>query len=116
MTHFNRDLLVAFVYVNGLHFDVFFKWCEIIGSFRDRAARNHVIALHKLMSKGTERALYQYNRCSVLPGGLGSPGGHSFILLPIKSVGSQDTWLIKCWGVSGSWSSTPPVFLGHSGS
>ena len=67
-------------------------------------------------SKGTERALYQYNRCSVLPGGLGSPGGHSFILLPIKSVGSQDTWLIKCWGVSGSWSSTPPVFLGHSGS
>ena len=75
----------------------------------------HFVMLYG-QSKGTERALYQYNPCSVLPGGLGSPGGHSFILLPIKSVGSQDTWLIKCWGVSGSWSSTPPVFLGHSGS
>ena len=63
VTHFNRVLMVAFVYVNGLHFDVFLKWCEIIGSYRDRAARNHVIALHKLIEnqKYKSTSLYAYN-------------------------------------------------------
>ena len=41
----------------------FFKWCDIIGSFRDRAARNHVIALHKLMEnqKYKAKSLHAYN-------------------------------------------------------
>ena len=63
ITHFQRILLVAFVYVNGLHIDLMLQWSDLLGLFRDRAAYNHFIALHKLIERGNYKptSLYAYN-------------------------------------------------------
>lgn len=60
--HFNRILLAAFVYVNGLNPDIFLEWVQINQLARDRAAYNHFCALFRLFERGHYGAsLYGWN-------------------------------------------------------
>jgi hypothetical protein len=59
--HFERLIVSAFVWVNGLNPVVFMEWAEMIGMCRDRAARNHFDALFKLFDNGRIYNLYAYN-------------------------------------------------------
>lgn len=62
VTHFNRIILSAFVYVNGLNPEIFYEWIACIGLARDRAANNHFRALFTLFHNGHyQKSLYAYN-------------------------------------------------------
>ena len=59
--HFDRLLIAAFAYVNGLNPVVFMEWADLIQMCRDQAARNHFIAIFKLFEEGRNYRLYAYN-------------------------------------------------------
>lgn len=61
--HFDRVLLAAFVYVNGLNPIVFLEWVDMSSMCRDKAARNHLAAILHMFEKGYYYKLYAYNVC-----------------------------------------------------
>ena len=62
LTHFDRIIVCAFVYVNGLNPVVFFEWSELSELGRDRPARNHFRALFTYFENGNcSRSLYAFD-------------------------------------------------------
>ena len=60
--HFDRIIMAAFVYVNGLNPEIFFEWAELLHVFRDSSGLRHCQNLFKLFDNGRySKALYAYN-------------------------------------------------------
>ena len=60
LNHFQRILIAAFVWVNGLNPVIFMEWAALMHLCRDRIATNHFIALFRLFESVNYR-LYAYN-------------------------------------------------------
>ena len=62
LKHFQRIIICAFVYVNGLNQEIFLEWVELMNLGRDRSVRNRYTALFRLFeSENYSTALYAYN-------------------------------------------------------
>lgn len=62
LQHFDRILIVAFCYVNGLASCVFLEWANLLSLGRDAAAQRHFTALFRLFEGGRySRSLYAWN-------------------------------------------------------
>ena len=62
LQHFDRLIVCAFVYVNGLNPELFFEWTELLELARYRPARNHFRAIFKYFYNGNcSRSLYAFN-------------------------------------------------------
>jgi hypothetical protein len=60
--HFDRLLIATFVYVNGLHPDIFMKWVDMTSMCRDNAAREHLVYLSKRFHTGDYlHTMYGFN-------------------------------------------------------
>lgn len=59
--HFDRIILSAFVYVNGLNPDVFLEWVAMIGLARDQEAFKHFSYLLHSKFNETKYNLYAFN-------------------------------------------------------
>ncbi|MEW8548563.1 MAG: hypothetical protein AB2693_34105 [Candidatus Thiodiazotropha sp.] len=60
LRHFQRCIVAAFVYVNGLNPDIFMEWAEKQLLCRDQAAFNHFRNLFKAFAEKKYK-LYAYN-------------------------------------------------------
>jgi hypothetical protein len=62
VNHFDRLVIATFVYVNGLHPDIFMQWVDMSTMCRDNAAREHLVYLLKRFHKGEYlHTLYAFN-------------------------------------------------------
>jgi hypothetical protein len=62
LKHFDRILVTAFCYVNGLTPEVFFEWACLLSLGRDTEAQRHFTALFRLFEQGRySRSLYAWN-------------------------------------------------------
>lgn len=61
LKHWERCLVSAFVYINGLNPVVFMEWANLFGLCRDRAAVCHFEALFRLYEAGRNYRLYAWN-------------------------------------------------------
>lgn len=59
---FERQILTAFVYVNGLNPELFMEWVDLFGLARDHEARNHFLWLFSAFDENPHRwTLYGWN-------------------------------------------------------
>ena len=62
LKYFERQVISSFVYVNGLHPEIFLRWIDLNGLCRDKAARDHIIWLLNDFDKDPSRwNLYAWN-------------------------------------------------------
>lgn len=59
--NFQRLLLCAFVYINGLNPLIFIEWCQLKGLLRDMSAKRHIAYLFDKFEEGAYPATYGYN-------------------------------------------------------
>lgn len=61
LKQFNRCIVAAFVYVNGLNPEIFLQWVETQFLCRDKKGFEHFKFLFKKFDEGKYRNLYAYN-------------------------------------------------------
>lgn len=62
LTHFQRILVSAFVFVNGLNPVVFLDWVDLMGLCRDNSGRKEFESLFKAFEEGKyPTGIYAYN-------------------------------------------------------
>ena len=61
LEHWDRILICAFVYVNGLNPDIFLEWANLLELGRDRSAYRHFEALLRVQFPNTNYILYAWN-------------------------------------------------------
>ena len=61
VTHWDRLVLSAFVYVNALHPDIFFEWADHRRLFNNDSARQHMKSLFKRFHEGRHMKLYAWH-------------------------------------------------------
>ena len=63
VTHYNRLILCAFVYVNGLNPEVFMEWSDVVGLCRDTTAVREMETWFQEFETNQKkwRNIYQYN-------------------------------------------------------
>ena len=52
VSHWERTLLAAFVWVNALNPEIFMEWCELKKLFRDKKAKDHMEYLFTKFEQG----------------------------------------------------------------
>ncbi|CAG2247119.1 unnamed protein product [Mytilus edulis] len=61
LKHWERILLAAFAYVNGLNPEMFLDWVKLMGLCRDNSGIRHFTAFFRLVDSGRMYKLYAYN-------------------------------------------------------
>ena len=61
LCNWDRCLLAAFAYVNGLGPNLLLDWIDLYGLCRDSSARQHIIYLLNKFEEGKYTYLYSYN-------------------------------------------------------
>ena len=60
VNHFERRILAALIFYNGLNPSVFFEWADLIGLCRDAAAVCEFQSLFKVFKEGKSYNMYAY--------------------------------------------------------